>query len=63
MKKNEIDPIPIKVSTLMVEALNHNPPLPVTAYVLRIALKAIGWELAGDTRRARRAVMKAMEKF
>ncbi len=62
-KRPKIDPITMKVTNLLFEALRHKPPLPVTAYALHMAKKALGWELAKDTKMARREVRKAMEKF
>ena len=62
-KKTKIDPIATKVTILYIEAMQHRPPLPITAYALYMAKKAIGWELAKDSKMARREVMKAMEKF
>ena len=62
-EKPKIDPITFELIELFTKALSHQPPLPVTAYCLDIARSALGWELAGDTKTARREAKMKAEKI
>ena len=61
-KRNKIDPLAIKVSNLFLDAVQHRPILPITAFCLDLARSALGWELAGDSIMARKEIKKALTK-
>ncbi len=62
-KRNKIDPLAVSLCLLFIDAIQHKPILPVTAFCIDLAKSALGWELAGDTKAARKEIRKRMDKI
>ncbi len=56
-----IDPTALQITELFVDTISRQ--LCTTAFCLDLAGKALGWELAGNPKEARRAIKKAIINF
>lgn len=58
-KRKPIDPVCLQLSEMFMDVLGRR--LTATAFCLDLARTALGWELAGNQKEARRAIKKMWE--
>lgn len=57
-KKQEIDPVMMKLSEIFIDVLGRQ--FTATAFCVDLAKSAMGWELAGNQKEARKVIKKAV---
>ena len=58
--RQPIDPVAIQLSEIFIDVLGRK--LTTTAFCIDLARTALGWELAGDQKQARKAIRKAISQ-
>ena len=63
MKRPKIDPMIIELNELFLQAVQHKPILPVTAFCIDLAKTAMGWEFANNAKMARKEINKRIKNL